>query len=243
MRSGVGVDAVRPESALVREDFVFPVLQSLPSGRECLPCVAVADHLNYSRQTVEEAARDTAAVSFGFWHARLFAFVRRLKGMAWLAGAFAADLDFALDAWLAASDAANVKVPRGQATKAFAEKWGDAIFAEGAGPLHVTLARVKAEPLPPEAAAFDGPAWVKVLVAFCKALHENAGPGGVWFLSVRKAGELFNVHYSSSSRWLKQLRKNNIIALTERGTRRTGRASCYRYVAGQQQQSAAPPAA
>lgn len=117
-------------------------------------------------------------------------------------------------------------------TKDFYESWGD--FARGwqavkfpeGRMLDVLLAGVDQDPTP-DGAPDDVGDNAALLIKICHRLQANAGDAP-FFLSARKAGELLGLSHMQASRLLAALVADGVLALIEKGMKRTGKASSYR---------------
>lgn len=99
---------------------------------------------------------------------------------------------------------------------------------DGMGDVMVRVNRAAQEPLP--AWADSLPASCIKLGLLCRELQRKAGPEP-FFLSLRTAGELLNVHHSQPGRWMQTLEENKVIQLQTPGDIRTRKASRYLFIA------------
>ena len=118
-------------------------------------------------------------------------------------------------------------------TEDFDETWSDFVRAFGSAkcPLRWkagawALARAKANPPPPAAAAYDSEP-VRPLVGICwhlASLHHQQR----FFLSSHEAGAMLGVNHDKALRWLQMLYADEVLRVVERGNEH--RATRYRYV-------------
>ncbi len=83
---------------------------------------------------------------------------------------------------------------------------------------------------PPEASRYHVPG-LRLLVALCKALQDAKGDRP-FFLGCRSAGKLLDVPFQRAAKWLRRLTHDGIIELVTKGSKATGMASEYRFIAG-----------
>lgn len=122
-------------------------------------------------------------------------------------------------------------------TKDFYESWGD--FARGwksvkfpeGQMLDVLLADVDQDPIPAGVPDDVGDRAI-LLTKICRRLQDNAGDDP-FFLAARKAGELLGCSHMQASRLFNALMADGVLALVEKGSKKTGNASCYEFIANE----------
>jgi hypothetical protein len=120
-------------------------------------------------------------------------------------------------------------------TPDFATTWGDFVHAwprvhtpEGSDALREALAAAEAAPSPTWAAEYDAPC--RLLASLCRELQRRAGPSP-FFLSCGKAAECVGIDKGTASRWLAAFGADGALVVVEKGTKASGKATRFRYVA------------
>ncbi|WP_442485888.1 hypothetical protein [Aeoliella sp. SH292] len=120
-------------------------------------------------------------------------------------------------------------------TKAFEETWIDflkgwpnVLYPLGKEPMALVFDRARCAETPIEAEHFEQPE-LRLLVAICRELQRGA-PSRPFYLSCRTAGRLLGVDHTTASRWLFLLEAEGVLAVVEKGDRRTRKASRFRYL-------------
>src|SRR5208283_757663 len=127
----------------------------------------------------------------GMRHRMLFEFARHLKAIPQLAGCTVQKLKPLVKQWHAAALPTILTQPFAESWCDFVECWGTVHYAKGEGLMTDILSRAMKEAQPAAAAQYDSEP-IRLLVAICYQLHEEAG-GKTFFLATRKAAEMIGV--------------------------------------------------
>jgi hypothetical protein len=177
---------------------------------------------------VEQAILATLPAGEGRRHRALFHLARQLKALAHLADADPVALKPVVKRWHTLA----LPVIR---TKPFEESWLDFVdgwkrvqFPAGTGPLQALWSRALAEPLPPEALAYEEEG-VRRLVALCFQLQRRAG-AGTFFLACRTAQDVLGLDsHVTAWRWLRILELDGVLVRASTGSKASRLANEYRY--------------
>lgn len=157
-------------------------------------------------------------------------FARELKAIPAPADAPVKDLRSNVEQW---HDRARafIRSPFEECWFDFTEGWEKIKFPAGKGPIDMAFAKVLESDLPAAAEQYEQRE-LRLLVGLCWELQCRTGVGQPFFLACRTASGLLGVDHSTASRWLRGLKRDEIIRLAEPGSRRDRKAHRYRYVAG-----------
>ena len=161
-------------------------------------------------------------------HRMVFDCARRLKAIPELREASLKSLKPIVRRWHAAA-IDHVR------SKSFDETWSDFTHAwprvkqpKGDDALTKAISKARASPLPSVALEYDD---AQLLVSVCYQLQLAAGDQP-FFIGCRSAGSVLGVSHATAARYLAMLCADGVLARTSVGTKATGTASEYRYLAG-----------
>lgn len=175
------------------------------------------------------AIEETVPTGPGQWNAGVFEYVRRLKGMPWLADANpCALLETHLRPWWEKARP-HIQEQEFMATcEHFLAAWGTVRYPVGANPLEAIYQMVQHWPAPPELCTCPIPQ-CRILANICRKLSEDHG-GGKWFLSWNAVGQLFKVDDRQAGRWLTILCAAKVIKMVEKPDKANKIAARYVYI-------------
>jgi hypothetical protein len=199
--------------------------QSGPRRRGCLPKQPQQpkEHIACVPCSVADAIEATLPKGPRQRNRKLFQLARRLKGI--VPDATPAELQTFVTVWYERA----LPVIR---TKDFAETWSDFQIAwmEVKVPWGASIKQAYAAALAAPEVPIDGMAKLGVLAALCRELQRVSK--GTFFLSVRMVQSLFSVGRMTAWRWLKALEVHGVIRLIVKDTKRSEKASEWRFLFG-----------
>jgi hypothetical protein len=187
----------------------------------------LSDVLN---ERIERAILETLPDRIGHRHEQVFAFCRRLKGIPQIRDAEGRELLEYVHRWHRAALPHISTKPIEETEIDFLRGWPRVKFASGEEPMAVVFEAALSQPYPlPECAQWYEQDEIRTLIALCRELQRGAGDGP-FYLACRTAGGLFQVSYSTASRWLFLLTNDEVLEVVEKGSNETKRATRYRYL-------------
>ena len=205
--------------------------QSDPSELENqIPTGANEDNLpDDLGEAVELAIQNTLPRGIGERNKRIFSFVRALKAIPALTDADAESVRGIVKEWHRRARPVIETKPFEETWIDFRRAWKRVILPLGDDPMGLMLERAVTTGLPTVALEYEQPE-LRVLVALCRELQRAAGERPFW-LACRTVQRLLGVGRVTAGRWLGLLVDDKILFLVEKGSRQTGRASRYCYIA------------
>ncbi len=175
-------------------------------------------------ERIEQAIRATLPQRPGERNRRIFDLARHLKGMPELAGADLRDLRPIVGQWHSLALSVITTMPFEDTWGDFQYAWANVRFAKGDDPVQTILQRSEGRPFPVEADLYEA-VNTRRLLRFCREFQREAGENP-FFLSCRKAGELFGMDHRTAARRLKAMCGDGLLEVVESGGMRANR---YRY--------------
>jgi hypothetical protein len=189
-----------------------------------------------SREDVQDALRRTTPKQRGKRNDAVFRLARALKGLPGLGDLDLKELRPVVKAWHAMA-LPHINTPDwGTTWGDFTHAWRNIHTPEGKDAIRESLAAAEVAASPEWAADYCPEA--RMLASLCRELQRRAGVG-VWFLSCAKAAECVGVDKGTASRWFKAFEADGALLVVEKGSKKTGRATRFRYVADDLNQSPA----
>lgn len=182
-----------------------------------------------SRDDVRNAMMRTIPKQRGKRNDAVFRLARALKGLSGIAETKTSNLRPVVKTW-------HQMALENIGTKDFATTWGDFVHAwknvhtpEGTDTLALAMAAAAAAASPAWAADYG--AGAQILASLCRELQRRAGVGKTWFLSCGKAADCVGVDKGTASRWLKAFVADGSLLEVTKGSKTTGRATRFLYIA------------
>lgn len=176
--------------------------------------------------------KKTLPVEFGTRNRKIFAFARELKSLPEFSEIDPMRLKYIFQEW---HRRALPKIK----TKEFTESWIDFLkawqriqFSVGESKMTQVVEKARCSPIPPIALEkFPESPDLQRFIRLCRELQREAGNGG-FFLSCRKAAELFEVKPMQIHRWFFLLESEGVIRTLEKGgtAKNPRKASRYKYL-------------
>jgi hypothetical protein len=180
------------------------------------------------RDDVLEAIARTTPTQRGRRNESVFRLARALKGLPGLRDLDPKELRPVVKAW-------HTKALPHINTPDWGTTWGDFTHAwpsihtpEGTDTLREALAAAEAAASPAWAGDYSPEA--RLLASLCRELQRRAG-AVPWFLSCAKAGECVGADKGTASRWLAAFVADGALVVVTKGTKASGKATRFRYVA------------
>lgn len=178
---------------------------------------------------VEEAIRETLPRGYGTRNRKVFELARTLRSLPQFANVDARELRPIVREW-------HRRALPTIRTKAFEETWIDFLKAwprvrhpKGTEPMMEMFQRAVENERPRIAVAqYPENERLQILVALCRELQRAAGEEP-FYLSCRKAGELFSVSHTEAARWLFLLESDEILRVATKGGTKTNRRNATRF--------------
>jgi hypothetical protein len=179
---------------------------------------------------VEQAILRSLPAGPGKRNERVFEFARTLKAIPALADADPKSLMPYLRRWHEMAKPVIGTQPFDETRIDFLRAWPRVKFPKGEIPLAPVLEAVSRMRPPAVADQYEGDQ-LRMLVSLCRELQRASGTGP-FYLSSRTAGRLLDVDHTTAWRWLWLLEQDGVLAVVEKGSRQSGRATRFRYRGG-----------
>lgn len=180
---------------------------------------------------IEAAISRTLPTAFSQRNAAVFRFARALKAIPSVGCLTARTLRAlrpVVKAWYERGKENMLTRDFGTTWGDFAHAWERVKFAEGDDVLGKALERAETA---------DAPAWAsdyaptqRLLASLCRELQRGAG-SAPFFLGARTAGECVGVDKDTANRWLWAFEADGAIEVVQKGSRQSGKATRWRYLA------------
>lgn len=177
---------------------------------------------------IESVILETLPKREGERNNKIFELARTLKAIPEFADAQANNLKEIVRQWHTQALPVIGTKPFDLTWSEFIHGWKRVKFPKGQEPMIQIVARARALPLPPEAEQYESEA-SRRLVSICRELARSS-TSGIFFLSVRSAGELINVSPMHASRLFEMMEADGVLAVVELGSNKTQKATRFRYL-------------
>lgn len=184
-----------------------------------------------SRLRVETIILETLPRQEGERNRKIFELARSLKGIPEFADAQPGNVRHIVRGWHSLALPVIGTKPFELTWTEFIRGWKRVKFPKGQEPVMEIFNRALNQSFPPEASMYDAVSTRK-LVSVCRELSRSTC-GGVFYLSVRTAGNLIDCSPMHASRLFEMMETDGLLSVVERGSNKTQKATRFRYLGSQ----------
>lgn len=227
----LGEQPCATESSELPESSESPELQELQECRlsphSVGPRILSNGQISRAPVSLEDAIEITLPTEPGMRNDLVFSFLRALQALPQYAAADPSDLRDEFDQWYERAEPFLGTQDKEFNWGEFVRSWKDVIVPMGAGSLEHILEAAK-QRTPPPVLADTGNDKLCLLANICAELQERAGES-VFYLDVRKAGNLIGLHWTSASRYFHALVGHKLLKCRQKAIKGV-RAARYQYL-------------
>jgi hypothetical protein len=218
-----------PTSVLHRHIHRVGVVSVYHRPGDAVPVCHVSDAT--PPDTADDAIARTLPTSARVWRKKLFALCRHLRALPEYAHAGAEAMRAVVERWARLVCAVVKNLTPEKVWDAFVAALPRVQSVAGAGPVEALWDDSAGAKLPAEALRYPAGSPLRHVVTFCRLLQRNAGLGVPWPLACRVLARLTGTAHMTAARWLRQLLDDGVLLLRTKGTKASGWASTYQFVA------------